>query len=324
MPTVGGEMTHRVRAVILQYPALILLALLLLAAAVVTPAVLTPSNILLTLRENSVMGLMALGVTFVVLCGRIDVSIGSQLSFLVVVIIALHDIVGPALAIAAGFGIAVVIGTINGYLVAYLRLNSLVTTLGMLAALQGAANVANMNGINHVGRPELTWFGVIGRSYFADIPTPVWIFAIVAILAAFVLERTNFGRSVRAVGGNELASVYSSINARAIIFFTYLIAALLTALAAVIYSSRAMSAQSNSGTGMEITVLSSIFLGGTSLVGGIGGMGRTLLGVLVLAFIANVMVLVGMPPLAQWVVSASIIIIAVWFDTAGRRGTMLA
>jgi ribose transport system permease protein len=307
-----------------RYPLTVLLVLVLCAAAIVTPAVLSPGNILLTLRQYSVLGVTAIGVSFVILVGRLDVSCGSLMSLLVVIIVALHDIVGPVPAMLAGLAVAAVVGAINGYLVAYLRLNSLVTTLGMYAALQGVANVASAGGLQLVKNPDVSWFGFFGRSYTLGVPTPVWIFGIVALIASWVLGQTNFGRSVRAVGGNELASVFSSINAKAIIFIAYMVAALLTAVASIILSSREMSAQSDSGSGLEITVLSAIFLGGTSLGGGVGGVGRTVLGVIVLAFISNAMILVGLPVQAQWLVSAIVIITAVWLDTASRRGRLLA
>lgn len=305
-------------------PVFILLIVILLATAMVTPAVLSPSNIMQVLRQYSVMGIMALGVTFVILCGRLDVSVGSLLSLLVVAIVALHDIVGPIGAMLAGIGIALVVGAINGFLVAYLRLNSLITTLGMFAALQGVANVTAAGGLQLVKNPESSWFGFFGRAFVLGIPVPVWLLFGIAALAAWVLAQTNFGRAVRAVGGNELASRYSSIDAKAIIFVCYLAAAGLTAVAAIILSSRAMSAQSDSGAGLEIVVLSAIFLGGTSLGGGVGGIGRTVLGVVVLAFISNAMILVGFPIQAQWLVSALVILLAIWLDTATRRGTALA
>jgi ribose/xylose/arabinose/galactoside ABC-type transport system permease subunit len=308
----------------LRYPVYILLAALMLAAALVTPAVLSLGNILQVLRQFSVLGVMAIGVTFVILVGRLDVSVGSLLSLLVVVIVALHDIVGPVAAMLAGFLIAGVVGAINGYLVAYLRLNSLVTTLGAYASLQGIANVASAGGLQLVKNPDASWFGFFGRSYVLGAPTPVWIFALIALLAAWVLGQTNFGRSVLAVGGNEVASVYSSIDAKAIIFTAYVVAALLTAVAAIILSSRAMSAQSDSGAGLEILVLSAIFLGGTSLGGGVGGIGRTVLGVVALGFISNAMILVGLPIQAQWLASAIVIILAVWLDSASRRGWAFA
>ena len=317
-------MLELARRFVLRYPVYLLLIALLLGAAIVTPAVLSLGNILQVLRQFSVLGVMAIGVTFVILVGRLDVSVGSLLSLLVVVIVALHDRVGPIPSMLAGFAVAAVVGALNGYLVAYLRLNSLVATLGAYASLQGVANVASAGGLQLVKDPDASWFGFFGRSYVLGVPTPVWMFALVALAAAWVLGQTNFGRAVRAVGGNELASVYSSIDAKAIIFSAYMAAALLTAVAAVILSSRAMSAQSDSGVGMEISALSAIFLGGTSLGGGVGGIGRTVLGVIVLGFISNAMILVGLPIQAQWLASAIVIILAVWLDSASRRGRVLA
>ncbi len=307
-----------------RYSVFILLVVLILAAAIITPAILTPRNILQTLRQNSVMGIMALGVTFVVLCGRLDVSVGSLLSLLVVVIVALHDVVGPISAMLAGISVAAVVGAINGYLVAYLRLNSLITTLGGYAALQGVANVTSAGGLQLVKDPASSWFGVFGRGFILNIPVPDILFLGLALFGVWVLSQTNYGRAVKAVGGNELASRYSSIDAKAVIFSAYMASALLTAVAAIVLSSRAMSAQSDSGAGLEITVLSAIFLGGTSLGGGVGGIGRTVLGVIVLAFISNAMILIGLPIQAQWLVSAVVIILAVWLDAATRRGTVIA
>jgi ribose/xylose/arabinose/galactoside ABC-type transport system permease subunit len=307
-----------------QYPVFILLVVLLLCAAVVTPAILSLGNILQVIRQYSVMGIMALGVTFVVLCGRLDVSVGSLLSLLVVVIVALHDKAGAIAAMLAGVGIAAVVGAVNGYLVGYLRLNSLITTLGGYAALQGVANVTSAGGLQLVKNPESSWFGFFGRGFVFNIPVPDILFFCLALIAAWVLGQTNYGRAVRAVGGNELASRFSSINSKGVVFSAYMASALLTAIAAIVLSSRAMSAQSDSGAGLEILVLSAIFLGGTSLGGGVGGIGRTVLGVIVLAFISNALILVGMPIQAQWLVSAMVILLAVWLDTATRRGSALA
>jgi len=239
-------------------------------------------------------------------------------------VVALHDVAGPISAMLAGIAIAAVVGAINGYLVAYLRLNSLITTLGGYAALQGVANVTSAGGLQLVKDPASSWFGVFGRGFILNIPVPDILFLGLALFGVWVLSQTNYGRAVKAVGGNELASRYSSIDAKAVIFSAYMASALLTAIAAIVLSSRAMSAQSDSGAGLEITVLSAIFLGGTSLGGGVGGIGRTVLGVIVLAFISNAMILIGLPIQAQWLVSAVVIILAVWLDAATRRGTVIA
>jgi ribose/xylose/arabinose/galactoside ABC-type transport system permease subunit len=138
------------------------------------------------------------------------------------------------------------------------------------------------------------------------------------------MARTNFGRAIRAVGGNEKASIYSSIDARAIIFLSFMISAVCCWLGATIMSARTMQAQADSGTGLEIAALSAIFLGGTSLGGGAGGMGQTVIGVIVLACVSNSLILIGAPIQAQWLASGSIIVLAVWLDSLSRKRRQLA
>jgi ribose/xylose/arabinose/galactoside ABC-type transport system permease subunit len=308
-----------------RFPIVALLIVLIGSAAIVTPAILSVGNILLMLRQYSALGIISIGVTFVVLCGRLDVSVGSLASLMVVVTITLHDLIGPNAAVLAALATAVLVGCINGFLVAYLRLSSLVTTLGMFAALQGVANVIGViSGRQVVEQPELSWLSFVARGFVLGIPMPVWIFATVALCAAWVMANTNFGRAVRAVGGNEKASTYSSIDAKAIIFWCFMISALSTWLAGLIMASRTMQAQADSGGGLEILALSAIFLGGTSLGGGVGGMGRTVIGVIVLACVSNSLILIGAPIQAQWLASGSIIILAVWLDSISRKRSLLA
>lgn len=320
---IGAALAH-VRQLFWRFPVVALLIVLICSTAIITPQILSVGNILLVLRQFSALGLMAVGVTFVVLCGRLDVSIGSMASLSVVVVIALHDTFGPGIAILGSLATAAICGAINGYLVAYLRLSSLVTTLGMFAALQGVANVIGISGVQLVKNPDASWFAFIGRGYILGIPFPVWMFLTVAAIGAWVIGATNFGRSIRAVGGSEKASVYSSIDAKAIIFWSFMISALCTGLGGLIIASRAMQAQADSGVGMEIMALSAIFLGGTSLGGGVGGIGRTVIGVIVLASVNNTLVMVGMPIQAQWLVSGTVIVLAVWLDSIARRRRLLA
>jgi ribose transport system permease protein len=317
-------MLAQVTRLLTRYPVIPLLVLLLCAAAIITPAILSVGNIMLVLRQYSALGIMAIGVTFAVLCGRLDVSIGSLASLMVVISIAMHDMLGPTVSVLVALGTALLIGAINGYLIAYLRLSSLVTTLGMFAALQGVANVIGLVGKQVAERPDESWLSFVGRGFVFGLPVPVLIFAAVALISSWVIAYTNFGRAIRAVGGSEKASVYSSINAKAITFWAFVISAFCTWLGAMIMASRTMQAQADSGVGLEILALSAIFLGGTSLGGGVGGVGRTVIGVIVLAFVSNALVLIGAPIQAQWLASGSIIIVAVWLDSIARRRSLAA
>jgi ribose/xylose/arabinose/galactoside ABC-type transport system permease subunit len=307
-----------------RYPVIPLLVVLLIAAAIITPAILSVGNIIFVLRQYSALGIMAIGVTFVVLCGRLDVSMGSLASLMVVVSIALHDMLGPTVSVLVALGTAALVGAINGYLIAYLRLSSLVTTLGMFAALQGVANVIGLVGKQVAERPDESWLSFIGRGFVAGIPMPVWLFGGVAVISAWVIARTNFGRAIRAVGSNEKASIYSSIDAKAITFWCFMISALCTWLGGMIMASRTMQAQADSGVGMEILALSAVFLGGTSLGGGSGGIVRTVIGVIVLAFVSNALILIGAPIQAQLLASGVIIIVAVWLDSLSRKRSLAA
>ena len=139
-----------------------------------------------------------------------------------------------------------------------------------------------------------------------------------------MLTRTAFGRRVFAVGGNEAASLFSGINPTTTLLACYMLSGLITAVAAVVFASRVMAACNDSGTGYEIAVLSGIILGGTSLIGGSGGIGRTVIGIVILGFVQNTLLLMGLPYYAQWLVTWAVIIVAVWSDVAGKRGRIFA
>lgn len=298
--------------------------LVLLTGGATVPGLFSFDNITQMLRQISVTGIIALGVTFVVIAGRLDLTVGSLLSLCAVVAITLHDEISPVAAVTVPIIIGLMVGCINGFLVAILRLNSLIATLGMLSVLQAVALVWTSGQNALIDRPEATWFAVIGRGYLLDVPIPVLIFLLLAALTAILLGMTRFGREVFSVGGNEIASRFSSIAARQVLFTCYVISGTLTGMAAIVFSSRVMAAQNNSGSGLELQVLSAVILGGTSLAGGDGGIGRTIIGVVLLGFIQNALLLIGLPYYVQWLVSWVVIIGVVWADVASRRGRVLA
>ena len=301
--------------------AALLLAALILAALYI-PRLLSFDNITQVLRQFSIQAIMALGVTFVMVAGRLDLSVGSLLSLCSVSAIGLHEAFGPEAAIAGTLLIGIAIGCFNGLLVAVLRLNSLIATLGVLAALQGVSLIVTGGKNLTIAAPDETWFAVIGRGHLFGIPLPIVILFALAVMLAFIMTRTTFGRMVFAVGGNETASIYSSLPTSRIIFSTYVISGLCTAIAAVVLASRVMSARNDSGAGYELLVVAGIILGGTSLIGGSGGIGRSVLGIIILAFIQNATLLLGYPYYFQWLVTWIVIIAAVWFDLAAKRGRL--
>lgn len=285
---------------------------------------LTTGNILSVMRQVSIMGVMALGVTFVVICGRLDLSVGSMLSLTTVLMVDLHDKIGPTGAILMTLLAGALVGSINGLLVGFARLNALIVTLGMLSTLQGVTLIYTGGQNVSVENSDQTWFAFFGRGHLFDIPVPIWLFIGGAVILGVVLHRTSFGRQIFAVGGNETASRFSGVRSRRIVFSAYVISGLTVAIAAIIMGSRVMGSQNNVGEGYELQVLAGVILGGTSLLGGSGSIFRTVVGITILGFIENGLLLLGYPYYAQWLVTWAVIIGAVWLDVASKRGRLFA
>lgn len=298
--------------------------LFLLGVAVAYPTILSTGNVLTVLRQVSIIGVMALGVTFVVITGQLDLSVGSLLSLTTVMVVNLHDKVGPLGAIVIMLLVAAVIGSFNGFLVGYLKLNSLIVTLGMLSLLQGLTFIYTGGNNVIIRDPDHTWFAVFGRGFVLHLPVPMLIFLGLAAVLGVVLHYTGYGRRVFAVGGNATASAFSGVRSRRIIFSTYVISALSVGVAAIILGSRVMGSQNTVGQGYELQVLATIILGGTSLLGGSGSIFKTVIGVLILGFIQNALLLLGFAYYVQWVVTWAVIISAVWLDVASKRGRLFA
>jgi ribose transport system permease protein len=303
---------------------LIAFGLLLILVAFRSDVFMTSENILAVLRQVSITGTMALGVTFVVICGRLDLSVGSLLSLLTIMVVDLNNKVGPGWALVLTIGAGLLIGCVNGGLVGFFGLNALIVTLAMLSVLQGLTLVYSGGNNVNILDADGTWFAFFGRDYMLNVPVPVWIFLGSAALFWFVLERTTFGRKIFAIGDNEIASKFCGVNERLIVFMTFIISGLTTAIAAIIMGSRVMGAQNTIGQGYELTVLAGIILGGTSLTGGQGGILRTVIGITMLGFIQNALLLLGYPYYAQWLVTWAVVISVVWLDLAAKRGRVFA
>jgi ribose/xylose/arabinose/galactoside ABC-type transport system permease subunit len=167
-----------------------------------------------------------------------------------------------------------------------------------------------------------TWFSFFGQDRIMSIPVPILIFALVAVVLSLLLAKTPFGRKVYAVGGNGQAATFSGIPRARIVFMTYLISAFCVATAGLLQASRSMGSQNTVGQGMELEVLAAVILGGASLMGGAGTVFKTVIGVLILGFIQNGLLLVGLDFYVQYIVTWIIIILAVWLDIAAKRGRL--
>jgi len=320
----GADYTALIKDFLARQGILVAFIVFILGFALVSDRFLSTDNVMSVLRQASIIGAIALGVTIVVIGGNLDLSVGSLLSFATVLVVDLHDKVGPLMAIVLMFIFTLLIGSVTGFLVGFLRLNSLIVTLGMLSAIQGVTLIYTGGQNVDIQNQQDTWFAFFGRGYVLGIATPIIIFLALAVILETLLRRTSYGRQIFAVGGNPMAASFSGIKRSQLVFSTYLISAFTVGCAAIIMGSRVMGSQNNVGQGYELIVLSAVILGGTSLLGGSGSVLKTVIGVLILGFIQNGLLLMGYPYYAQWLVTWVVIILAVWLDVATKRGRLFS
>ena len=301
---------------------LIAFILFMIGFTVANARFLDPDNIMGVVRSSAILGVMALGVTFVVISGNLDLSVGSMMSFSTIVVLDLHDTIGPTLAIPVMFAMTLCLGALIGFLVGYLRLNSLIVTLGMLSAIHGLTLTYSGGKNMDIADKAGTWFSVFGQGSVAGVPVPIILFLLLAAVLGTVLARTPFGRKVYAVGGNGVAATFSGIRRPRVVFTCYLLSSFCVATAGLMQASRSLGSQNTVGQGLELEVLAAVILGGASLLGGSGTIVKTVIGVLILGFIQNGLLLMGLQFYAQYVVTWIIIILAVWLDIAAKRGKL--
>lgn len=277
----------------------------------------TISNIFNVLRQVSIVGILAVGMTFVILTGGIDLSVGAVMALVGTVtaglIVNSGLPAGLALVVAIGLGIA--IGLANGVLVAWGRMPAIIVTLATMGMARGLALIYS-GGYPISGLPSwISWFGV-GR--VGIVPVPVLIMLAIYAVAWVLLQRTAFGRHVYALGGNELAAQLSGVKTRRVKLAVYGISGLTSALAAVILSGRLMSGQPNAGVGFELDAIAAVVLGGTAIAGGRGLIIGTLIGAVLLGILNNGLNLVGINPYLQDVIKGGIILIAIYIGREWR------
>lgn len=286
--------------------------------SILTPNFPTPGNAVNILRQASINIVLATGMTFVILTGGIDLSVGSVLgvSAVVAVLVSLIPALGWA-AIPAALLAGLLLGLINGALIAFLDLPPFIVTLGTLTALRGAAYLV-ANGTTVINRNlNFAW---IGNDYLGPFPWLVAI-ALLAVLASwFILRRTVLGVQIYAVGGNQRAARLTGIKVNRVLLFVYGVSGLLAGLAGIMSASRLYSATGMLGSGYELDAIAAVILGGTSFTGGIGTIPGTLLGALIIAVLNNGLTLLNMSYFWQLVVKGLVIIVAVTIDRLRRRG----
>jgi inositol transport system permease protein len=304
----------------------IFLAGLMLVFAILEPRFLEPTNLFNVMRQVSITGLIALGMTFVILTAGIDLSVGSLLALAgmaaaIVVTggrantLSLDADTAEAgsvlLAAAAAIGVGLAGGFLQGLGITRLKVPPFVVTLGGLSVFRGATLWLSNGGPVSGFEADYRWWG---QGLVGPVPVPVMIFLFFALVCHVVLRYTRYGRSVYAVGGNPEAARLSGLNVDRIILSVYVIVGLFAGLAGFVLSARLNSAEAVAGIGYELTVIAAVVIGGTSLFGGIGNIWGTVIGALLIGVLINGLVLNNVSSYIQQIVIGLIIVAAVAFD----------
>lgn len=290
------------------------LVILIVIVSILNPSFLEPLNILNLLRQVSINALIAFGMTFVILTGGIDLSVGSILAlssaFVANMMVAGFD---PILAIIIGCLLGGVMGMVNGLLITQGKMAPFIATLATMTIFRGLTLVYT-EGNPITGLGDSLTFQLFGRGYQFGIPVPAITMIITFAVLWVVLHKTSFGRKTYAIGGNEKAAIVSGIKVSRVKIMIYTLAGLLSALAGAILTSRLNSAQPTAGTSYELDAIAAVVLGGTSLSGGRGRIVGTLIGALIIGTLNNGLNMLGVSSFYQMVVKGIVILIAVLID----------
>jgi ribose transport system permease protein len=317
-----------------RYGILIIFMLLCLVFSFITPwrdgypIFLTQVNIINVIRQVSIVGIMAVGMTFVIMIGQIDLGVGSLLAVCGMLAAVLQKAgAGLLLSILIPMLAGVVTGVLVGVLVTRARVPSFVATLGVLASFRGIALLISeqpVGGISDnfrfIGAGVLGDLALFARVPFIKIlPVPIILFIGIVAIGSIIFHRYPFGRHVAAVGGNEEAARLSGINVDRIKIMVFAISGLCAAISALILTARLRSAQPNSGEGYELDVIASVVIGGTSLYGGRGSIWGSFIGAMLIGVLSNGLNLMGVSPYLQPLIKGVVIVLAVLIDQLGSR-----
>ena len=322
---------------VLRLRAFIALGVVTLVFSILSPEFLTTGNLSILVKHVAINAILAIGMTFVILSGGIDLSVGSIVGFCGMVsglllsrglvLEAFGIVVYPhawfvvVVALAAGMAI----GAVNGVMVSRLGVAPFIATLGSMYVARGAALLMSDGATfpNLVGEASLgnTGFPWIGIANVAGLPVPVWLMAVLAGAAMFLASRTPFGRHVYAVGGNERAARLSGVRVAQVRLRVYVFSGFCAALVGVIIAAQLGAAHPATGSTFELNAIAAVVLGGTSLMGGRGTVGGTLIGAFVIGVLADGLVLLGVSEFWQMVVKGLVIVLAVVLDQFQKRSS---
>ena len=294
------------------YRSVLILLVICVFATILSPSFLSVTNLFNVFKQITVAGIVGCGMTFVILTGGIDLSVGSILGLSGVLASGVLASTGnTAVAVAVSLTVGIACGAVNGFFVSVCGIPPFISTLGMMTLLRGVILVYTK------GSPipiKSDAYKFCGKGSIAGIPVPVIILIIVFLLAHYILTQTSYGRSVYAVGGNREAARLSGIRVKTSEFLVYTLNGLMCGMAGLILTARLGSAQSTSGTGIEMDAIAAVILGGTSLSGGVGFVLPTVVGAMIMGIIDNILTLMNVNPHATNIVKGAVILIAVLVD----------
>ncbi len=278
------------------------LIVLFVVGALLNDAFLSPTNLFNVLTRSAFIGIIAVGATFVIISGGLDLSVGSMAAFIAgVMIIVMNQAVGTfgpgVVTVLIGVGASLVLGLlagfINGFVITRGRLAAFIVTLGTLGIYRSLVTYFANGGTLSLDFAVRSVYGPVYSGSFLGIPYPIWVFAAVAVVGSVALHRTRFGRYVYAIGSNEKVARYSAIRVDRIQTLTYVVQGLCVSLATIIYVPRLGSASASTGVLWELEAIAAVIIGGTALRGGAGHIWGTVVGAIMLSTIGNVLNLTG-------------------------------
>lgn len=296
---------------------LIVIILMVIVMSIVSPVFLSYNNIINILRQVSINGILAVGMTFVIMTGGIDLSVGSLVA-VTGVIVGNMLLQGYSIwvAIAVSMLASILFGAFSGVSIAYFGLPPFIATLAVQTIGRGFALVYSD------GRPFAisdATFKLIGKGTWLAVPIPIWIMAIVCVIAIIILNFTTYGRHVYAFGGNRHAAKLSGVRIKSVEMIVYVISALCAAIVGIILASRISSGQPTAGEGYELDAIASVAIGGTSMAGGVGALSGTIMGFIIIGVLSNSLTLLNVSSFYQDIVKGFIILFAVLMDMRTKR-----
>lgn len=304
-----------IKSILSKYAVFFALVGLFIILSAASPVFLTATNLINVLRQIAVIGILSVGMTFVIITGGIDLSVGSIVGVSAVIAASLsQESSGGSLFVAVTLGMlcGAAMGAFTGVFVSYFHVPPFIATLATMTIGRGVAFVYTD------GRPItglIDGYVAIGKGSIGPVPIPVIIFIVVVAIGVFLLNFTKFGREVYAVGGNEKSAKVCGINTARTKFFVYLLSGLMSAIAAIVLSARIQTGQPAAGEGYEMDAITAVVIGGTSLSGGRGTIIGAVIGMLFIGFITNGLDLLNVTAYYQKIIKGVIILVAVVLDS---------